>query len=261
MEKEKIETKDKEFRDKLKQMRTNLAMRQVQADRKESKPRNHVKVVIPMIVVLAVAVYFVGKTMRTHQPVSASIPNKMQIGGDRHTALPDHDRSESNVISATQASDDTLSGEFTSNNVPNSAAGADIEPQETAEVKSDTLPTSSVTSPSPNRTRITQNIVCSGVRGRNCAIPKSVFALNKNQKPHVWMEVYSDSVPYKLNHVYYHEGRKFVQVPLKIEYRRMRTWSNINLNNSNLVGSWHVETVAEDGTVLGRVEFKVTTGR
>lgn len=278
MEKENIEAKDKEFRDNLKKMRKNLAIRQVQADKNKSNPGVNFKLVIPILMVFVVTVYWVGKMIRGDHPDSPTVLYQSKNTEHRHPLPPGETRSEkiseetektsgphSPAILATDYAEDR-SGAVITNEAPSavgleSADDIDKESHETVEVKSATPPASSVGSLSRYGTRIAQNLVCSGVKGRNCDVPRSVFPLNKNRKPHAWMEVCSDSVPYKLKHVYYHEGRKYVEVPLKIEYRRMRTWSNINLKNSNFAGSWHVETVAEDGTILGRVDFKVTTGK
>ncbi len=318
MKKENIETKDKEFRNKLKELRMNLAIRQEMADLKENEPRNHVKVVIPLLAVLLVAVFFVGKTLRSHHPASETIPYKVKIAENKQeSAAPDQtesygtsadpknpgesqstdiviadsgenaanaegllfesegekEKSLSEMHVATDSEDkdelslkietsnDTFADEAASRDDMDSETDVDIELPGTDEVKSTTAQSSSVGLLSHYGTRIARNLVCSGVKGRNCLVPQTVFGLKENQNPHVWMEVYSDSVPYTLKHVYYHEGRKYVEVPLRIEYRRMRTWSYITLKGSNLIGSWYVETVAEDGTVLGRADFRVFSGR
>jgi len=248
MEKENIEAKDKEFRDNLKKMRKNLAIRQVQADKNKSNPGVNFKLVIPILMVFVVTVYWVGKMIRGDHPDSPTVLYQSKNTEHRHPLPPGETRSEkiseetektsgphSPAILATDYAEDR-SGAVITNEAPSavgleSADDIDKESHETVEVKSATPPASSVGSLSRYGTRIAQNLVCSGVKGRNCDVPRSVFPLNKNRKPHAWMEVCSDSVPYKLKHVYYHEGRKYVEVPLKIEYRRMRTWSNINLKN------------------------------
>jgi hypothetical protein len=318
MEKENIETKDKEFRNKLKELRMNLAIRQEMADLKENEPRNHFKVVIPLLAVLLIAGFFVGKTIQSHHPASANNPYKVKIAENKQEpAAPDQTESdgtsaepenpgesqftdiviadsgenaahpESSLFESegekdesllelhvatdsedkddlalkTETSNDTIADEAESSDDMDSATSVDTEIPGTDEVKSTTAQSSSVGLLSHYGTRIARNLVCSGVKGRNCLAPQTVFALKENQNPHVWMEVYSDSVPYTLKHVYYHEGRTYVEVPLRIKYRRMRTWSYITLKGSNLAGSWYVETVAEDGTVLGRADFQVIAGR
>jgi hypothetical protein len=275
MEKENIDAKDKEFRSKLKDIRMNLAMRQVQADQKKSHSRNHFKVVIPVLVVLVVAVYFAGKAMQSYQLVSAVTADEPQIPasqstGDKYPISPDQKESEwtsaeTEITNGLNSSGRLIvdSGEKMSNpEIPIFEWENENDEKDEKEELTSPLPPSSsfVGVPSHYGTRIDQNFVCSGVKDRNCIVRQSDFVLRKGQNPHVWMEVFSDSVPYVLKHVYYHEGRRYVEVPLTIKYRRMRTWSYITLKDLDQVGSWHVEIVAEDGTVVGRAEFKVIAG-
>jgi hypothetical protein len=299
-----------DFRDKLKELQIQ-AIHQVRAERKKSNFRRHCKVVVPLLIVLVVAVYFIGKTMQTYRLIPAIITHEQQSTEYRYPVPPDQTDSEwtsaetgntngahssDNLIIGTEKMPDpeipllALEDEneefsfemhletdseagyesetnYRSNNTfPNedeaaddldSAADENTEASEIDEVHLIT-PSSSVTS--PYGSRITQLLVCSGVKDRNCIVRHSDFVLRKGQNPHVWMEVFSDSVPYVLKHVYYHEGRQYVEVPLTIKYRRMRTWSFITLKDLDQVGSWHVEIVAEDGTVFGRAEFKVIKG-
>ena len=113
-------------------------------------------------------------------------------------------------------------------------------------------------SPPPAQIRIGQSLSCRGVQTRQCSQPQSSFALHEHKLPHVWMVVYSQSVPYTLTHVYYHEGQKYCEVPLAIEHPRTRTWSNVTLRSPVHVGSWKVEIVTEDGDVLDQVAFRVS---
>jgi hypothetical protein len=229
--------------------------------------------VIPILMVLmVVVVYFVGKTMQSHQLVSAVTEDESQITASQSTTYtystsPDQTESEwtskeTEISSGFNSSDGLIvdSGEKISNPEIPLFKWEDEKDEATSP-----LPPSSSSSfidaPSHYGTRIDQNFVCSGIKARNCIVRQSDFALRKGRNPHVWMEVFSDSVPYVLKHVYYHEGRKYVEVPLTINHSRMRTWSYITLKDSDQVGSWHVEIVAEDGAVLGRADFNVTIGR
>jgi hypothetical protein len=281
MDKENIEAKDKEFRYKLVEMRMNLANRQVLAklERNKPHPRRYAKVVIPLLMVLVAGGYLLEKTIRSHQPVSASIPNKLQTTQHRYPVPTDQTKPEgispeteskigshskdnltaffkeeesnpevsdvefqdekkkspsemqvvkkseavNEVQTANQDSNAALSDESTSGSVPELSEGGGIGAPETGDAESVTPAPSSAGSISHHGTRIARNFVCSGVKARTCASRQSVFSLKKNQNPHAWMEVFSDSVPYTLKHVYYHEGRKYVEVPIRIEYRRMRT--------------------------------------
>ncbi len=118
-------------------------------------------------------------------------------------------------------------------------------------------PSSPATPPSA-RIQITQSLACLEVEARQCIGDQSVFALNKNNNPHIWMDVRSQDLPYVLKHVYYHEDRKYAEIPLVIKYPRMRTWSNVTLQSPTRVGSWRVAIVTEDGNLLDQVTFRVT---
>jgi hypothetical protein len=274
MEKENIKSNDVDFRDKLREIQRQ-AIKQVREDRKQRKFSKFYKVVIPVLIILPVAFYFVGKTMLSHQ--STKFPDQLKIKEYRFPIPPDQTESGGsfgktgnigNIGSSNNSmfdlDEETLfeseneallnsafSGNDSSTKDKDSAADQDIEWLEKEETE-DLL--------SLYGTRIAQNLVCSEVKARNCVVPQDNFTLNQGQNPHVWMEVFSDVVPYVLKHVYYHEGRKYVEVSLTIEYRRMRTWSYITLKDSDQVGFWQVETVAEDGSILGRVNFNVTSG-
>ncbi len=117
---------------------------------------------------------------------------------------------------------------------------------------------SSPATPPLARNQITQSLACRVVEARQCIGDQSVFALNEHNNPHIWMDVHSQSLPYVLKHIYYHEGRKYAEIPLVIKYPRMRTWSNVTLQSPTRVGSWRVEIVTEDGKLLDQVAFRVT---
>jgi hypothetical protein len=257
MEKENIEAKDKEFRNKLKEMRMQLAKRQVRANQKEKNPRNHTRILIPVLLVFVVAIYSMNslfdnfKEVTPNSNISFSDSEGEKVESHFEAYMETSSESEDEFRPKRQKSNAILSGEDLSLNSVDITETNDItEAQDINVHKSgfDLL---------PNGTRIVQNLVCSGVKARKCVVPQSDFTLTQKKNPHVWMEVYSDSVPYVLKHVYYHEGRKYVEVPLKIDYHRMRTWSYITVNDSDQLGSWHVEIVAENGKVLGRTDFKI----
>jgi hypothetical protein len=259
MEKENIEAKDKEFRNKLKEVRMQLAERRVLANQKEKNPRNYTRILIPVLLVFMAAIYSVNSLFDKYKEVTPN--SKISFSGSEGEKVESHFEAYMETSSETedefrpksQKSNAILSGEDLSLNGVDITETNDSEPQDTKVHKSefDFL---------PNDTRIVQNLVCSGVKARKCVVPQSDFTLTQKKNPHVWMEVYSDSVPYVLKHVYYHEGRKYVEVPLKIDYHRMRTWSYITVNDSDQLGSWHVEIVAENGRVLGRSHFNIKSG-
>ncbi len=310
MEKETIEAIDKTFREiKLKRLRTSLARRQLElkGDRRD-RNRRRFKTMIPLLMALAMAIFFAGKAMRSHELVSESISNKAQTDRNEYAFpivrtepsgtfaetgkpvgdLPDAPPADSanakippfeseaenkgvplemegtanfevsgEVSSINPTSTPASPVEDLSGEISESAEDGFMESQEPESAEpAPSLPSCDI-SPPPYGTRIARILVCSGVEDRKCVVPLSRFALEESQNPHLLMEVYSDSVPYVLKHVYYHEGRKYIEIPLEIEHRRMRTWSRIALLNRGQIGSWTVEIEAGDGTVLGRAEFQV----
>lgn len=354
MEKEKIEAKDKEFRDKLQQMRTNLATRQVQATEKEDDNRMNLKTAIPVLLFLILAVYFGGKMMQGDEPESTSSQSEPQVEEHRYPVPPDKTETGGTVAktetadeqaspaaspdepfegsdestaetrdtgdnllaseeatpdapletepeTGTEAESESAPEERTSSPSvsleeqppavePDSAAEedsqyyepeeietepsetetAETETPETVETETDSRETEEI-EPEPSTpqsesfralygTRIDQYNVCSDVRARQCVSPQSSFSLQQRRNPHFWMDVRSNSVPYELKHVYYREGQKYVEVPLEIQYPRMRTWSYITLGDSTPPGLWHVQIETDNGTVLGRAEFTITAG-
>ena len=147
---------------------------------------------------------------------------------------------------------------------PDSSENSNAEPVESEaaeETNQATSPLASVDSPSAYGAKIARKSVCSGVRDRECVAPLSRFSLDKQTRPYFWMEVNSGSVPYVLKHVYYHEGRKYTEIPLEIRHPRMRTWSKITLNSPEQTGTWRVQIETEDGVVLGSDEFQFVAGR
>lgn len=106
--------------------------------------------------------------------------------------------------------------------------------------------------------QITQSQACLEVEARQCIGDQSVFPLHEHNKPYIWMNVRSQSPPHILKHVYYHDGRKYAEIPLLVKYPRTRTWSNVTLQNPTSIGSWRVAIVTEDGNLLDQVSFRVT---
>lgn len=105
--------------------------------------------------------------------------------------------------------------------------------------------------------RIADIATCKGVKNRQAAIRQNVFSIKDGAKPYVWMDVRSKKTPYRLRHVYYHNGQRYCAVPLQINYPRMRTWSNVTLRHPYEAGKWRVDVVKGQEEVLSRVEFTV----
>ena len=110
--------------------------------------------------------------------------------------------------------------------------------------------------PSPG-IQISHLVTCSGVREKQFVSPKSSFSLATDSFAMVWMRVLADAPPLTLTHVYSVNGAHYCDVPLKIPYRHMRTWSKVTINQKVHIGKWRVDVVAENGKVIERVDFTV----
>jgi Protein of unknown function (DUF2914) len=100
-------------------------------------------------------------------------------------------------------------------------------------------------------------VVCQGVRDHEPIGVRDRFDLADQPRVYVWMEAYAKDPPVVIKHIYYHNGRKYCEVPLEIRYPHMRTWSYVTLGKPNLAGSWSVE-IALDGRVLKKASFQVS---
>lgn len=234
MEDKTVESDDLRLRQKVLELRANLFDRQ-QRYHKKRRATHGIKVLTLMLAIATIGYYLTVATAFRDQPY---IPAASKAQGP---SAPVAATPEAEPPVKVPASDTTLWKKAQTAVV----AAAESEPERPVE-------------PPRRRTRIAQSLTCLDVEARQCIGNQSVFALSQHNNPHVWMEVHSQALPYVIKHVYYHEGRKYAEVPLAIKYSRMRTWSNITLRSPVYVGSWWVEIVTEDGTVLGQLRFQVT---
>lgn len=268
MEIDKIEAKEKEFREHLKKMRKNLALRREQANKKNDKRGLNLRIMIPILMIIFVAFYLVEKLISGNESDPPNLQTKINIVEQKSQAPKDEIQSQiiseetekKDVPSSSEVLGDESVKEEANQEAPITLPEKEKEkgeyyPEKHSAINSEPQNVSDVSV--RHGTKIAKHLVCLGVKGKNCSQPSSIFVLDKNRKAHVWMKIYSDSVPYKLKHVYYHEGKKYVQVPLNIKYRSMRTWSSINLINSTHLGSWRVDIEDEDGNLLETANFEV----
>jgi hypothetical protein len=68
-----------------------------------------------------------------------------------------------------------------------------------------------------------------------------------------WTKLSAKTLPASVKHVWYHAGRKLLEVPLTINYSSGRYWSVKNVSS----GDWTVEVVGPNGEVFGSGSFKV----
>ncbi|MFO7494915.1 MAG: DUF2914 domain-containing protein [Desulfobacterales bacterium] len=105
--------------------------------------------------------------------------------------------------------------------------------------------------------KLVELVVCREVSGRRSVGPQRHFRYGQSEKPHVWMTVYARQPPRKLTHVYFHDGRRHVTVPLAIRHPRTRTWSRLTIDSAAFAGSWRVAVMTENGEQLGEAFFEV----
>ncbi len=258
MKKENIEANDLRFREKLKELRSGLDSRR-QKNQDDGNPRIGLKAIIPLLIIVVFASYLTGKKVRSYQPVPKGVTDNLQNSNSGQAPLVAQK-------TAVQIQHETVVPEIeplTLSHVHNNlSANISVisENNEPVKIAGDSSTDSIIPTAVPPlqyNPRISRLFTCSQVHARECVGEQSVFSLNEYRNPHVWMEVYSDALPYTLTHVYYHEGQKYCEVPLEIKFPRMRTWSYITLENTTQTGLWYVEIVAEDGTVLEDITFKV----
>ena len=133
------------------------------------------------------------------------------------------------------------------------------EPSTTEPSEAETAPAAKPEAPEKREPapsiRIAKLVSCAGVQDRQYVSPQSVFSLEKVSKPVVWMTVLTDKPPFTLTHVYYHNDKKYAEVPLEVKYPRMRTWSRLTLSHAYQTGQYRVEVVTDAGEVLGEIEY------
>lgn len=113
----------------------------------------------------------------------------------------------------------------------------------------------------PQGIRIAELVTCPKVENKQYLSVQSEFSIEPDGRPDVWvwMDVRSEKskLPYRLRHVYYFNNRKHASVVLNIKYPRMRTWSNLTLDNEKYAGDWRVEAVTEKGQKISETDFTV----
>jgi len=282
MEKETIKANDLRFRQKVEELRAHLASRQ-RAYTRQRKIGLYLTVLGALVMVTVVGAYFLGNLVvrdqatplvTSEQHAVATAPPEAPISVQPPT--PARETAAGVSLTPAQAPPAAPLTEVpTAVEAPAPAPAAEVEQASPAVEPPVSAPAApSLPTPVPSTTplispetalggagadfRIARSLACLGVAARQCLGPQNVFALHEHNVPHVWMIVYSHKLPYVLTHVYYHEGRRYAEVPLAITYPRMRTWSRVTLQSPTHIGSWRVDIITDDGTVIDQVAFRVT---
>jgi hypothetical protein len=239
MEPTNIDAADRKFARKLKQLRSELADRQQTHENRLLRRRLY----LPALLLTTLAAIVAGGLIydANRQPIeSPGIVGQSAAGDDP----PPASRSALPVLKTPTAPLPLVAAE---NDAP--------EPEE------DRRPApAAVAAPSEEDVKapkLASVVVCQGVREREPLGTKDRFDLADQPRAYVWMEVYAKDLPVVIKHIYYHNGRKYCEVPLEIRYPRMRTWSYVTLGKPDLAGIWSVE-IALDGRVLKKASFQVS---
>ena len=293
MEKDTIEANDLRFRQHVEELRTHLANRQ-RTYARQRKVGLYLTVLGSLVMVTAVGAYFLGNLVLRDQsappvtsekqailtappeaPVSVQPPTPARettAGGSLTPATAPPTAPVTEVPTAVEAPVPAAEVEQASPAVELPVSTPAAPPLPVPSPVPSTTPLASPKTavvarvepappvPAPPRAdfRIARSLACMGVEARQCIGARNVFTLHAHNVPHVWMIVYSHNLPYVLTHVYYHEGRRYAEVPLAITHPRMRTWSHVTLQSPTHIGSWRVDIVTDDGTVIDQVAFRVT---
>lgn len=107
----------------------------------------------------------------------------------------------------------------------------------------------------PPEVAVSKGVLCTAVADREAADPKESGAEFEAgvQRVYFWNAATVAHPPQTVKHVWTKDGKAVAEVSLELKHTRTRTWSSKKI----APGSWKVETVTPDGTVLAVVEFTV----
>ena len=103
--------------------------------------------------------------------------------------------------------------------------------------------------------RVSRHAFCTRIKDKEPAGTARSFRSNVG-KVYLWTLIEGVQTPTTLRHVWYYEGERWLEIPLKITSARFRTWSYFTIR-PELTGTWRVRVEKTDGTVLGSYKFTV----
>ncbi len=227
----KIEAADREFVNKLHRLRSKLTHRQAQWENRSLRQSFFRNAPLPAALLLIVAAGFILFHMsRTSGPTKAGQP----------AAAPPV---------AKRPAVETPPG---------------VPPPLAETPARDKGPTTRAASPArgPEPETVQGNIeqittlACRGVKDHLPLGKGDTFQLAQASRVYIWMRVRSKRQPFVIRHVYYLNGHRYCEVPLRILYPRMRTWSYVSLQKAKLAGQWTVKITCK-GKLLKTVSFEV----
>ncbi len=114
---------------------------------------------------------------------------------------------------------------------------------------------SQIRSPNNATLQVKEFAFCEKVENRQPVGVRKSFSSNVG-RVYFWTIIVGAEQPTTIKHVWYYENEKWLEIPLKIQYIRHRTWSYYTMR-PDLTGKWHVEVVDKNGNVLGKFPIKI----
>lgn len=157
--------------------------------------------------------------------------------------------------------DDTTAGEFTTAAQAETAtddmpATEATEPDVmTDEPAMDTPSEMSLADASPLLVSVSEMVIAKSVADREPVEAGTVFTTDVER---LYCHSRTGSIaPATITHVWYRDGERVAEIPLQVgAASSWRTWSSKAIFPA-VPASWHVEIVAEDGTLLAQTDFTV----
>jgi hypothetical protein len=253
MDSEKINQADREFVEKLDHLRTRLSERQAGAERKKKifGPPGILVVVVLVAAGLGTRHFLQGPTAPPAALAPEAAGTAAPIAGTADR--PPGDTPDSGKAVAAQQTGTTVEP-------PSDTPQAPALPPQAAAPVPDAPPAANslpAQAAGPTDTiRVASAVVCSGIRRHHPMDETGVFQISPATRAFVWTDVRTASPPMRIEHIYYLNGVRYCAVPLEIRYPRMRTWSSVMLQQTDLSGDWRVD-IRSGGDILKTVHFNV----
>lgn len=246
MDSEKINRADREFVEKLDHLRTRLSERQAGSKRKKKIFGAPGILVVVFLVAAGLGTrhFLQGRTAPPAALAPEAAGTAAPIAGTADR--PPGDTPGSGKAVAAQQTETTIE--------PPPGAPQAAAPVPDAPPAANSLPTQAA-GPT-DAIRVASAVVCSGVRRHHPRDEIEVFQIAPATRAFVWTDVRTASPPMRIEHIYYLNGVRYCTVPLEIRYPRMRTWSSVMLQQTDLSGDWRVD-IRSGGDILKTVRFSV----
>jgi hypothetical protein len=267
MDSEKIEEADRKFIDELPQYRSKLAQRQ-KAYRERPAQKGIrlplVQVIAPVFIAVVgvVAIYLMPDKLLSGSPSVDSKDDATQTQQPQATAGTAASVAGigENSLTTGQAAaqrPQPLKKRLQSNSSSVQADKTKPETEYDSRNRATTEP--AIEDSEEKQFSLVSAVVCEGVQDYQPLVEKNDFSTADSRRAYVWMEIRSKSQPFVMKHNYYLNGEKHSEVPLKIKYPRMRTWSYVTIDKPDHIGAWKVDIVCND-SILKTMEFRVGAG-